>query len=108
MAADITTEKRCVECDRKVTWDKWFCPSCGGRLLTAKHERPKVAKGQNNVLAIMNDRGEAITLDLPPNERVTVGKGEIKRIPVANDEDILIRIRADGTIMVGAKMYAES
>lgn len=104
---DIATTKTCLDCDTKNTWDKWFCIKCGGRLTYAKRETPRVARGKNNILILMSNRPEPFYIDLPPNERVLITKGDIKKIPIANDDNVFIRFLEDGTVLVGAKMYAE-
>ena len=66
-----------------------------------------MAKGHNNVLMIMNDTDKDIVLDLPPHERIRMAPHSDRRVPTANDDNIIIRFKPDGTVVVGAKMYAE-
>jgi len=102
-----SSSKECLVCGKKTTWSHWFCPSCGGRLTYATHEAPKQLPGLNVLVTIMNSSSHDIVLDVPPKERIRLEPGQLKAIPSGFDQNVLIKLREDGTITVATRMYAE-
>lgn len=102
------TRKRCVDCDKLATWSNWFCPRCGGRLTDDRPEKATAVKGRNRILTFINDRAEDIVVQVPPDEIIRVQPGQILNIPVAEDGNSIIRARADGSMLLGLRAYAET
>ena len=88
-------------------WSNWYCPKCGGPLTTATHEQAKPLVGKNVLVQVINDTKHDIVLDIPPHDRVRLEPYASRGIPSAMDQNVLIRVKEDGTILVGTKMYQE-
>lgn len=102
------TKKRCTECDRPMLWSEWFCNHCGGRARVDRAEGFRAAKGENRKVIMINDGTTDIVLHILPYETVRLQPGQIVQVPNGYDQNTLIRFQPDGSIKIGARVYAES
>lgn len=59
------------------------------------------------LVQIINDTKHDIILDIAPHDRVRLEPYASRGIPSAMDQNVLIRVKEDGVILIGTKMYEE-